>query len=208
MKSDQLIIVIGRRFGSGGRRIGKLLAQRLGLRYFDRAPLSECASSLGFDPSIFVMADEKKPSPLRSLISTAFGVAEQCTSGGISREELYRAQGEVIRRLASEGGCVFVGRSADYILRHHPKLVSIFLTAPLNYRAKATVAAGEAPDEAKARDMARSKDRDREGFYNFFTGRQWGSADNYHLTADTSLLSDEAVCEMIECYVRGRGFKA
>lgn len=204
MIPKDIIIVIGRRFGSGGRKVGRLLADRLGLKYYDREILSEAAERLGFDKNIFLAADEKKPSLLRSILSTSAGVADQCCSGGLTREEIYRAQGDVIRDLASKGGCIFVGRSADYILRDAPRLLSVFLHAPVEHRIDNILARGEAACRNKAREMARAKDRDREGFYNYFTGRKWGSADNYHLTIDSSLLPVEAIADVITAYIDSR----
>lgn len=201
MIPKDIVIVIGRTFGSGGRHVGKIVADRLGLKYYDREILSEAAERLGFDKSIFFKADEKRPSPLRSLFSSSIGMPDQCSTGGLTREKIYEAQGNVIRDLAKDGGCVFVGRSADYILRDTPHLMSVFLHAPLERRAQNIVDRKEATSVAKAKEMAKVKDRDREGFYNYFTGRRWGTVDNYHLTIDSSLLSEEDIASLIVSHI-------
>ncbi len=201
MIPKDIVIVIGRRFGSGGRCVGKILADRLGLRYYDREILSEAAHRLGFDKNIFYANDEKRPSPLLSMLNCAAGASDECSFTRFNRDSFYRAQSDVIRDLGKEGGCVFVGRSADYILRDHPHLTSVFLTAPVEHRARRIMQRDEAQTEAKARDLAKSKDRDRESFYNYFTGRKWGTVDNYHITVDTCGLDDEGVASLVECYL-------
>lgn len=202
--SKDVIVVIGRNFGSGGRSVGKKLADRLGLKYYDREILSEAAERYGFDKSIFLNADEKKPSILRSILASSVGVSDVCSSGGLTREEIYRAQSDVIRELGSQGGCLFVGRSADYILRDNPGLMSVFLHAPIEHRVANIIRRKEADSEAHARELARSKDRDREGFYNYFTGRKWGATSNYHLTIDTSYIDEDDIVDLLEIYIKSR----
>lgn len=203
---SDLVIVVGRQFGSGGRRIGRALAEEYGLRYFDKEVLSEAARQFGYSPEIFARYDEKRPSPLRSLISNAFGVSESFyeQQASMSPESIYTRQSHVVRMLAEENGCVFVGRSADYILRDHPHLVSIFLHSPLGKRAEAIVKRGDASDIEKGMELAKKFDRKREDFYNYFTGRNWGHSDNYHLSVDSSALGDEGVLEVIRAFIRSR----
>lgn len=199
---ENLIIVVGRQYGSGGRMLGKLLAARFSLPYYDKEILSEAAQRYGFSKEIFAKYDEKRPSPLRSLLENTLGVQDIFSTQPLSGENIYNAQGRVIRELAEQGGAVFVGRSADYILREHPNLVSIFLHSPLDSRARNIVARGEAPDVAKAAELASRIDSKRENFYNYFTGRRWGHAANYHLTLDASLLpaqeAFQVICNFIE----------
>ncbi|MDE6810816.1 MAG: cytidylate kinase-like family protein [Muribaculaceae bacterium] len=203
MTPSDLIIVVGRQFGSGGRKIGKALAQHYGLEYYDKEVLSEAAGRFGLHPDIFARYDEKRPSPLRSLLSNAFGVAESYENS-MSSESIYQRQSYVIRQLAEKKGCVFVGRSADYILRDHPNLVSIFLHAPLEHRAKAILERGDASTIEKAKEFAHKLDVERENFYNYYAGSGWGRADNYHLTLNSSKMSDEATLDVIKAYIDNR----
>ncbi|MBD5296076.1 MAG: cytidylate kinase-like family protein [Bacteroides sp.] len=203
MSSTDLIIVVGRQFGSGGRRIGKALAEAFGLEYYDKEVLSEAARQFGYSPDIFARYDERRPSPLRSLFSNAFGVADSYENS-MSSEGIYERQSRVIRKLAEKSGCVFVGRSADYILRDHPRLVSVFLHAPIDKRAEAIVARGDAPSIEKGMDMARRLDSNRENFYNYFAGDGWGRADNYHLSLDSALLGYEGTLDVIRNFIRNR----
>lgn len=197
------IIVVGRQFGSGGRKIGKMLADEFGLAYYDKEVLAEAAKRLGFSHEIFAKHDERRPSALRSLLSNTFGVQDAFHQTPMSSEAIYTAQSNVINELADEGGSVFVGRSADYILRHRPNLVSIFLHAPLEHRAKILMNRGEVESVEKGMETAKKLDRNREEFYNYFTGRKWGHADNYHLTLDTSLLSDYDAYGVVRSFILG-----
>lgn len=201
---EGMIIVLGRQFGSGGRRIGRRLAEEFGLAYYDKEVLAEAAGRLGFTRQVFDRCDERRPSAFRTFLSNAFGVPDALMQNPMSNEAIYEAQSRVISQLAQEGGCVFVGRTADYILRHHPHMVSIFLHAPLPHRARSVMKRGEEETLEKATERARRFDRNREEFYNYFTGRKWGHADNYHLCIDTSMLSDDGVFRVISAYLASK----
>lgn len=198
------VIVVGRQFGSGGRKIGRRLAEEFGLKYYDKEVLAEAASRLGISQDVFSRYDEKRPSVIRTLISNTFGVQDSFHISPLSNESIYTAQGEVINELADEGPAVFVGRSADYILRHRPNLVSIFLHGPIEHRAKVLLDRGDVTSIEKGIEMARRIDKNREEFYNYYTGRKWGHADNYHFTLDTSGLSFEDTYNLVKDFVMGR----
>ncbi len=200
--TNEPVIVVGRQFGSGGRKLAKLLAEKMNLPYYDRELLREAAQRMGFAPSVFADNDEKRPSLFRSLASHLYGVADSYGSTPMSRVEIYRQQGEVIRDIASRGGCVIVGRSADYILREHPWLVSIFLHAPLAWRAKRIMDRGDAETLRDAETLAQKIDSQREAFYNYFTPGMWGHASTYHLSIDASRLTSDQAAELIETFAR------
>lgn len=196
--NHNLVIVIGRQFGSGGRTIGKKIAGRLGIEYYDSELLRKCAEAEGLSPDIFKEHDEKKPSVLKALLQGAYGIADNFHVVPLSGERIYKVQAKVIKDLAMKGSCVIVGRNADFILRSHPRLLSVFLHAPLKHRAKKILERGEASDEAEAMELAQRHDRRRESYYNYFTGeKKWGQASNYHLSLDTSRLSDDQIVETI-----------
>ena len=198
---DHKIIVIGRQYGGTGRKTGRALANMLGIPYYDKEIINKVASSYGYDPDILHRADEKKPSPFRSMLLGKYGVMDMYATSPLSRESLYEAQTNVIRQICQEGSCVIVGRTADYIMREHPGLISVFIHAPKEWRARNLVERGEAKDLQEALVKIRKADSDREGYYNYFTGKTWGSADNYHLTIDASLLDPEEMVGLIASYV-------
>ena len=203
-QNGNTVIVIGRQFGSGGRRIGKLIAQRLGYGYYDKELLAEAAQSLGFSQDIFTAHDERKPSPLKSLLQGLYGIADNFHDTSICGESLYQAQSNVIKKICEKGPCVIVGRTADYILREHPGLISIFLHAPINVRARQIVKRGDAIDESSAIELAKKNDRERESFYNDYTGGGWGKASNYHITIDASCIDDEKIVDIIITFMNSK----
>lgn len=202
------VIVIGRQFGSGGRRIGKLIAEKLGYTYYDSELLNRAAERLGFKKELFNSHEERKPSYLRGVLQGAFGIADNFHANSFGSERLYGEQTRLIKELAEEGPCVIVGRTADYILRDHPQRLSVFLHSPLQYRAGHILARGDAPDMESALELARKKDRNREKYYNYFTGgSNWGKAHNYEIALDSSKADPEEIAEIIIEYAKKRNQK-
>lgn len=202
-KAKKPVIIIGRQFGSGGRRIGRLLAERFGVPFFDRELLREAATHMGYATEVFSDTDERRPSPFRSVASHLFGVADSYGSSPMSREEIYRSQCDVIREIGTRPeGCVIVGRSADFVLRDVPGRVSIFFHAPDAWRAARIVARGDAASEDEAIAKARRMDSRRAAFYDYFTPNKWGVAATYDLCIDSSALSDEDLLALIELFIK------
>lgn len=201
------IIVIGRSFGAGGRALGHELARLMDLTYYDNELLSAAASKLGFENEIFARADEKRPSFFRRFVTRSYGVQETFTPDTLSGESLYEAQSRVIKEVAGAGGCVIVGRTADYILRDHPSLTSIFLHAPKTFRASKILERGDAADLKSALELARKCDREREAYYNYFTGRKWGHSENYHYTFDSSKIPPRKIAEVIRDLIEAENSK-
>lgn len=191
------IFVIGRCFGAGGRAVGKLVAERLSIPYYDNELLKEAARQSGYSSHIFAHADEKRPSFFKRLLTQSYGVQESYNSDALSNETLYQAQSKVIRKIAEQGPCVIVGRTADYILRDFPGLTSVFLHAPLEFRAQKIVDRGDAQTLEEASETARRRDKEREGYYNYFTGRHWGAAANYNISLDSSQLTPSQLVDIV-----------
>lgn len=182
MTAGDVLIVIGRQFGSGGRALGRELSLRLSVPFYDKELLSEAARQFGISLPVFERHDERKPSLLRTVVENAFGnspvnvPAEETTS-----QKIYTLQSHVIARLADQGGAVFVGRTADYVLRDNPRLLSVFVHSDEDAKCRRIIRRGDCDSESQARELARRKDRLRQSYYNYYTGRQWGNASNYHL---------------------------
>lgn len=199
-EEDKFLIVIGRQFGSGGRRIGKLLADAFGVRYYDKTLLSEAAEQMGLTADVFERNDERRPSLIRSLLSFTYGASNvDVVNGPMSDEKVYELQSKVIRNICARESCVIVGRTADYIMRDHPRMVSIFIHAPIEFRVANTLRKHEAKDEKEAEEMAHKHDHGRESYYNYYTNRDgWGRASNYHLSFDASRISDDAIIATVK----------
>lgn len=175
-----------------------MIARSLGADYYDKTLLSKAAEAFGFSKNLFDRADEKRPSWLRSLLQYNYGVENAVSEfSDIDNEGLYRAQSRVIRQLAANGPCVIVGRTADYILRDHPRMVSLFLHAPVDFRAARILERNDAKDMDSARSMARKMDNARDSYYSYYTNRPWGHASTYHLSIDTSRFTPEEIIELI-----------
>ncbi len=204
---DNFVIVIGRQYGGGGRKLGKALAKKLNVPYYDKELLAEAAERMGYSENIFNKADEKRPSFLRSLLSFNYGATSApYNTFSLNNENIYRLQSDVIRQICAQGSCVIVGRTADYVMREHPGLLSIFVHAPQPVRISRIVENKEAGGEDDAADMIKKKDHDRESYYNYFTNRKWGDAANYDLTVDSSKFDLDDIISLIELKLNKRKF--
>ncbi|MDE6755375.1 MAG: cytidylate kinase-like family protein [Muribaculaceae bacterium] len=201
---DKFVIVIGREFGSGGRRVGKILADKLGCSYYDNELLSEAARAMGFSKEIFNAHDEKKPSPFNTFLQGVYGIPSNFHDTSVGGSSLYRAQSNAIKNICRKNSCVIVGRTADYVLRDHPGMISVFLHSPLEHRAVKIIERGDALTKAQAFEIARRHDRNRESYYNYYTGRHWGRASNYHLSIDASLLKEEEIADIIIAFLNAK----
>lgn len=194
VSEDEPIIVIGRQAGSGGHAIGMAVAKILGVPYYDKELLKECAKRFGYNSRIFELADEKRPSLFRSFMSARYGVGY---SSPLHSEGIYQTQSSVIAQLGQEGPCVIIGRTADYILRDHPALFSVFLHAPEEYRANEILKRGDAATHEEAVAKLRKIDARRKDYYNYFTPGGWGEARNYDMCLDSSRFEADTLGRII-----------
>lgn len=206
-KDRGVVITVGRQFGSGGREFGRLLADRFGLRYYDRKLLSEAAKRSGLSTEFFEKSDEKAPSFIDGLYSFAAGLNPMSYFQGstaIGDDSIYRAQSDFIRHLAAEGNCVIVGRSADYVLRDDPRLVSIFVHAEPEDCMRRILDRDPDMSPDKVRSRMNRVNRTRADYYNFYTDKTWGAAHSYDLTFNTSRMPMEHLVDLTAEYIRHR----
>lgn len=198
-----MIITIGRQYGSGGRYIAKIVAEKLGYRFFDDELLSLAAKKAGFSEAMIRQFDEK---PGNSLLYSTF-VNSAATSDSLPlNQKLAMAQFDIIEQVASDGNCVLVGRCADYILRNRQDLVTVFIHAPMEYRAARLEAYYGVPGPLTEKTM-KKQDRKRADYYNFFTQRKWGASTSYQVCFDSSVLGIGGTADAIVQYVRLRESK-
>lgn len=190
------IITVSREFGSGGRTIGKTVAQRLNIPYYDKELVKQVALESGFDPKFIEEQGEFAPS--RNRFAYAFlGHGVPGSMGGMSTSDfLWTIQYRVIRDLADKGPCVIVGRCADYILREHPNCLNVFVHADKAARIKRIVGLNYC-EEKKAPDFVTKKDKQRANYYNFYSNNRWDDLLNYDLTIDTSRFSVDMAVDLI-----------
>ncbi len=204
MSNNKIIINVGRQIGSGGLIIAKNLAERFGFKFYDRNLLNLAAKESGFSEKFFAQNDEHKGF-FQTLfhINVGFQGSGSYYKNNFSQDALYQFQAEAIRKAAEQGGCVFVGRTADYVLRDFPDVVNIFITADLEERV-ARVMKRRNLDADAARKYIAKQEEDRASYYNFYTGKRWGHAESYDLCVNSSLLGLEGTEQLVEEYIRHR----
>ena len=193
---EKNIITISREFGSGGRSIGRLVAQKLGIPFYDKELVNQIALESGFAPKF--VEEHGEHSPGTSLFSYAF--APQGVPGvmnGLSTADfLWNIQCSVILQLAEKGPCVIVGRNADYILKDRKDTLNVFIHADMDFRADRIVRLyGES--EKSPQNRLNEKDKRRKVNYQHYTGRNWGEAKNYDLCLKSSTLGIETCADII-----------
>lgn len=191
---DNYVIAIGRQFASGGRQIGHMLADKLGIDFYDSEALREEAKKLGIEDGIFDLFDEKPTrSFLFSVVMDPYAIDSAVNSG-----KVIEAQRKVIQSAADKGPCVIVGRRADKILEDNngENVLSVFIAADMEDRV-ARFLEREDMTEKQARKFIEKKDRERASYYNYFFDGKWGRADNYTMCFSTSKMSKEKIVEII-----------
>lgn len=206
-KSGNYVVTLGRQFGCGARDIGQMVAQMLGIEYYDKRLLIEAAKSSGVAPDVFEASDERTPKLFSSLWSFNIGYYSGALFSGdqpVKEDNVYQAQSQVMIDLAKKGSCVIVGRSADYILRDKTNVISIFLHSPLQDRINRIVKRGDCKTKKEAKEMAIKQNKLRANFYDFYTDKQWGMSESYDLSIDSSKLGPEGTARLIVEYVKSR----
>lgn len=196
-----IIINVGRQFGSGGYLVARSLGDKLGIPVYDRELIFEAARRSGFSAELFASKDEK-----RSLfgMSGFIGTGRASFSGNyVNDDSIFKIQSDVIRMIADNGPAIFIGRCADYILRELG-CIDVFITAPDEVRVKRiSERLGISADEAES--LMKKKDSGRESYYNYFTFGHWGVASNYDLCIDSSILGIEGTADFIIEFGRRSG---
>jgi len=190
------IITISREFGSGGRSIGKLVAAKLGYKYYDKELVDKVAVETGFDPSYIVEHGEYAPN--KSMFAYAFThIGTPGIMDGLSSADyLWIKQRQVILDLAEKGRCVIVGRCADYILRDREDCLHVFIHADPKKRAERIVrlyGESELPPEKRLAD----KDGKRRVNYKHYTGLEWGMSQNYDISLDSDVIGLDRCVDII-----------
>ena len=193
-------ICIGREFCSGGREIGKMLAKRLGIAYYDEIELRDRSRDLGVEDGIFEMFDEQPTrSFLFSVVMDPYSIDSAVNSGRV-----LEAQRKVIESATDEGPCVIVGRRADKILeeKEDVEVVSVFIGADMEDRIDRFMQSDEEDKPRNVRRYIEQKDRERSSYYNFLGDGKLGRAANYTMCFSTSKMDKEKICDIICNYVK------
>lgn len=199
--NEKFVINIGRQLGSGGREIGEKLAADLGISYYDKELIELASQESGLCKEFFEKADEKTS---QTLIGGLFGMRFPFITEGampysncLSNDALFKIQSDVIRKLANEKSCLFVGRCADYILREHPRCVNVFISASPEDRIERVMRRRQISQD-EAEELIEKIDKKRSSYYNYYSYNTWGAAATYHLCIDSSALGIEETVEVIK----------
>ena len=205
--TNNLIITIGRQYGSGGREIGEKLAQKLGIAFYNNELITMAANKSGMAHNVVGEADEKATNSL--LYTLAMGSSFFNGNAGIAfdmplNDKLFVTQSDIIKDLAEKSPAVFIGRCADYVLREREDVLSVFVHAPLEARVK-RICDLRGISRQEAEKLIIRSDRKRANYYQHYTDWTWGAASTYHLSIDSSLTGIDGGVVMIETMLRLNG---
>lgn len=205
---DRYVITIARQYGSGGRTIGEMLANRLGIHFYDKELMKLASEDSGINERLFNTADEKVK---QSVFSKMFKSDKAYTgevispeSGGfISDDNLFNYQAKVVKELAEKENCVIVGRCADYVLKDYDHVLSVFIHGPKDFCMQEAAKKINLTGKELERFITKT-DKERADYYKYYTGREWTDARNYDLCLDSSKLGFERCVEEIIAYMNVR----
>lgn len=205
MADKKFTITIGRQFGSGGHDIGKKLAEKLGIKFYDKELLLEAAKEAGLNPALFKKADEKLPSFYLSNLSMNIGFyMHQFSPSASYYDSVQKAICDMIRTVAERESCIIVGRCADYLLRDNPRCINIFISASQDACAERIVKRMDGMTIDDAKSLAKKENKLRAEYYNFYTDKEWGHSTSYDLCFDSSRLPEDDIIDIIIEYANRR----
>ena len=190
------IITISREFGSGGRTIGKGVAEKLGIPCYDHEVIEQLVERSGFAADYVKSQSEYAPNG--SLFVNALNAGN--FHGLSNQDKLWTMQRQIIEELGEKENCVIVGRCADYALADDPNLLAVFMNAPLKARIRRIAEKYDLTD-AKAKDLIQKTDKKRASYYNYYSNKKWGDAASYHYCLDSSYLGVQGTVDLLKFLV-------
>lgn len=200
---NKYVITIARGYGSGGRTIGKMLSEELGIPYYDRDLLRLASDDSGINQALFVKADEKiKKSLLFNIAKKAYKgeLIPPDSDDFVSNDNLFNYQAKIIKELANTESCIIIGRCADYILKDYENVVRVFVHAPLEDCIKTLKEMTGKPEKELEKQIL-SIDKRRAEYYRYYTGRDWEDAKNYDLCLNSAHMGFEKCVEIVKSYL-------
>ena len=197
------IITITRQFGSGGREIGRKLAEAYDIPFYDNEIISQAAKDTGFAEAAFERAEDKASNSLLYSIAMGMNVFSSQDVGysGLSLDDrIFLAQSKVIRDVAEKGPCVIVGKCADYILKDKENVVNLFISATLDFRIRRAVEVDGVP-EAKSAETVMKKDKSRANYYKYHSGERWDNVLNYDMAIRSDLCGIDGTVACLKAYL-------
>ncbi len=201
------LVTISREYGSGGRIIGKLLAEKLGVPFYDREIIEMAVKKSGLAREIVEGAELRAKSSFSYSLSSAINFGDGITRDALSmNERLFLAQFEVIKQIGETGEGVIVGRCADYVLNDMPGVTNVFIYGEIEDRIKRAIDVyGE--DSKKAKEVVGDYDKARQNYYNYHTCQKWGDYHNYNIAINSSYINEEEAATLIASYIKNRSYR-
>ncbi len=201
------LVTISREFGSGGRVIGRIVAEKMNLPFYDKEIIDMAVEKSGLSREVIETAELRAKSSLSYSFASAMTFGEGFIAEPLSmNEKLFITQFDVIRQIGETGEGVIIGRCADYVLRDLPGVTNVFIYAEFEDRVKRCIDIyGEDPEtiESKIKDY----DKARANYYNYHTSQKWGKCSNYNLAINSSYISDEQAADLIVTYMKTRTYR-
>lgn len=200
--TNSTIYTFEREYASGGHIVGEMLAEKLGIPFYDSKIVDIAAEKEGVSRKIFQDFDEKPTSSfLYSLVLSSYGAGAPYMGNQDFNmsDRLFAAEADIIRKAAEQGPCVIVGRCGSYILRDNPNVVRVFCTADMEFRKHHALADLGIP-ERKVEDTIARMDKKRANYFNYYTGLNWNDASNYDLCVSTSRARLQGAMEIVLAY--------
>lgn len=197
------VITIGRSYGSGGRTMGRMLAEELGIDCYDMELLKLASEESGISESLFGESDEKltKHGLFRIVKGVYSGnIIAPDKSDFTSPENLFNYKAKVIKQLAESTSCIIIGRCADYILKDYDNVIKLFFYAPMDSCIERVKDMYGYPEEEIVKKINKI-DKERAEYYEYYTGRKWNDASNYDMCLNTESMSYETCIEMVKSYL-------
>lgn len=206
MEKKNVVITITRQYGSGGKTIGEMLSNDLGIHYYNKELMKLASEDSGINEALFVEADENIKN------TSLFKIAKRVYQGELippenddftSNENLFNYQAKIIKELAKEESCIIIGRCADYVLKDFDNVLSVFIHAPADFCLE-QASLKHSMSKRELEKFIERTDKRRADYYKYHTGREWTDARNYDLCLNSSKLGFDRCVEEIKAYIKVR----
>lgn len=200
------LVTISREYGSGGRIIGRLVAEKLGVPFYDKEIIDMAVEQSGMSRDLVETAELRAKSSFSYSLSSAMNFGDGLMAEPVSvNEKLFITQFHVITEIGESGEGVIVGRCADYVLKDTPGVTNVFIHAEHDDRIKRCIEKYGIPED-EAKDTVKTYDKARANYYNYHTCQKWGDYRNYNLSLNSSYMTEEELANLIVEYVNKRSY--
>lgn len=202
---NNFVITIGRQLGSGGKEIAEMLARELGVKLYDKTLLQEASRESGIDAAVFEMADERESHSFFGSLFSIHGSISEFMPGEsyLDSDKLFEIQSEAIRKIAESENCVIVGRCAEYVLRDHSAMISVFITADNDDRLS-RIMDTQGLDREGAAEYIEKGDKKRRSYHDYYATTRWGEARCYDICVNSSRLGVDGTVAFLKQFIKTR----